>query len=120
MTIAATRGGTDIDLSRFFASLIAPRLERLTLADQARHKTDAPVPDQLRRISRGPESRPASAITHSTNSNELKLRTAAAHRLADRIPARSRIARLLRRAIDRQDAAPAASGPVGKALAQHS
>lgn len=45
---------------------------------------------------------------------------AAAHRLAERIPTRIRIARLLRRATDRQDAAPAASGPVGKALAQRS
>ena len=43
---------------------------------------------------------------------------AAAHRLADRVPARTRIARLLRCAPNRQDAAPAASGPVGKALAQ--
>jgi hypothetical protein len=42
---------------------------------------------------------------------------AAAHWLADRLPARTRIARLLRCATDRQDAAPAASGPVGKALA---
>ena len=45
---------------------------------------------------------------------------AAAHRLADRVPARTRIARLLRRATDRQDAAPAASGPVGKALTERS
>lgn len=45
---------------------------------------------------------------------------AAAHRLAERIPTRIRIARLLRRATDRQDAAPAASGPVGKALTQRS
>ena len=43
---------------------------------------------------------------------------AAAHTLADHVPARTRIARLLRCATDRQDAAPAASGPVGKALAQ--
>ena len=45
---------------------------------------------------------------------------AAAHRLADRLPARSRIARLVRRAPDRQHAAPAASGRVGKALTQRS
>ena len=45
---------------------------------------------------------------------------AAAHRLAERIPARTRIARLLRRATDRQEAAPAASGPVGKALTERS
>ena len=41
---------------------------------------------------------------------------AAAHRLAEAIPARTRIARLLRRATDRQHAA----GPVGKALTQRS
>jgi len=45
---------------------------------------------------------------------------AAAHTLADRIPARKRIARLLRHATDRQDAAHATSGPVGKALTQRS
>jgi hypothetical protein len=45
---------------------------------------------------------------------------AAAHRLADRVPARTRLARFLRRATDRHDAAPAASGPVGKALTQRS
>jgi hypothetical protein len=45
---------------------------------------------------------------------------AAAHRLAERIPARTRIARLLRRATDRQEAAPAGSGPVGKALTERS
>lgn len=45
---------------------------------------------------------------------------AAAHRLAERVPARTRVARLLRRATDQQDAAPAASGPVGKALTQRS
>ena len=45
---------------------------------------------------------------------------AAAHTLADRVPARTRIARLLRRAPDRPDEARAASGPVGKALTQRS
>ena len=43
---------------------------------------------------------------------------AAPHRLADRMPTRSRIARFLRRAADRPDAATAAPGPVGKALTQ--
>jgi hypothetical protein len=45
---------------------------------------------------------------------------AAAHTLADRVPARTRIARLLRRAPNRQDAARAASGRVAKALTQRS
>ena len=45
---------------------------------------------------------------------------AAAHTLADRVPARTRIARLLRRAPDRPDEARAASGRVGKALTQRS
>ena len=45
---------------------------------------------------------------------------AAAHTLADHVPARTRIARLLRRAPDRPDAAPAASGRVGNALTQRS
>jgi hypothetical protein len=43
---------------------------------------------------------------------------AAAHRLVDRMPTRTRVARSLRRAADRLDAATAASGRVGKALAQ--
>ena len=45
---------------------------------------------------------------------------AAAHTLADRVPARARIARLLRRAPNRPDEARAASGRVGKALTQRS
>jgi hypothetical protein len=45
---------------------------------------------------------------------------ATAHRLADRMPTRTRIAQFLRRAADRPDAAPAAPGPVGKALTQRS
>lgn len=43
---------------------------------------------------------------------------ATAHGLADRMPTRSRIARLLRGAADRPDAAIAAPGQVGKALIQ--
>ena len=58
---------------------------------------------------------------HYTLERQQRLRhEAAAHRLADRLPARTRIARLLRCATDRQDAAPAASVPVGKALTQRS
>jgi len=45
---------------------------------------------------------------------------AAAHRLADRMPTHSRIARFLRRAANRPDAATAAPGQVGKALTQRS
>ena len=33
-----------MNLSRFLAWLIAPGLGRLALANQARHKTDAPAP----------------------------------------------------------------------------
>ena len=44
---------------------------------------------------------------------------AAAHRLAGQVPAGNRFARFLRRG-DRVEAAPAASGPVGKPLAQRS
>ena len=58
---------------------------------------------------------------HYTLERQQRLRhEAAAHRLADRLPARSRIARLVRRAPGRQHAAPAASGRVGKALTQRS
>ena len=45
---------------------------------------------------------------------------AAGHRLADREPTRTRIARLLRRAADCPDAATAATGPVGTPLTQRS
>lgn len=45
---------------------------------------------------------------------------AAAHRLAETTPLRTRIARLLRRTADRPDAATAAPGRVGKALTQRS
>ena len=45
---------------------------------------------------------------------------AAAHRLADREPARTRIARFLRRAADCPEVATTASGPVGTALTQRS
>jgi hypothetical protein len=58
---------------------------------------------------------------HYALDRQQRLRAeAAAHRLAERIPARTRIARLLRRATDRQDVAPAPCGPVGKALTQRS
>ena len=58
---------------------------------------------------------------HALDRQQRLRAQAAAHRLADRVPARSQIARLLRRATDRQDAATAASGPpVGKALTQRS
>jgi hypothetical protein len=43
---------------------------------------------------------------------------AAAHRLVDRAPARTRIACFLRRTADRLDAATAACGRTGKALTQ--
>ena len=43
---------------------------------------------------------------------------AAGHRLADREPTRTRIARFLRRASDWPEAATAASGQVGKPLTQ--
>ena len=45
---------------------------------------------------------------------------AAAHRLADREPARTRIARLLRRAARRPGTATTPCGPVGTALTQRS
>ena len=45
---------------------------------------------------------------------------AAAHRLADRMPTRTRIARFLRRAADRPDAATAPRGQVGAPLVERS
>jgi hypothetical protein len=88
-----------------------PGLERLALANQARHTTDAPRPEQLRRhrMNVNPDLH-----HHYVLDRQQRLRAeTAAHRLAKRFPAHTRITRLLRRATDRPDAAHAASGPVG-------
>ena len=57
---------------------------------------------------------------HALDRQQRLLAEAAAHRLADRDPARTRFARFLQRAADRPDAATAAPGQVGKALPQRS
>jgi len=57
---------------------------------------------------------------HALDRQQRLLDEAAPHRLADRMPTRSRIARFLRRAADRPDAATVPCGQVGAPLIERS
>jgi hypothetical protein len=63
---------------------------------------------------------PAQHHRYALDRQQRLLAEATAHRLTDREPARTRIARLLRRAADRPSTANAPCGPVGTALTQRS
>ena len=109
---------TSLDvLRRLLAWFVGSGLDRLALAEPAPVTTPArPHPDQIRR-----HRMHLNLDVHHQYAldRQQRLRNeAAAHRLADREPTRTRVARFLRGAADCPEAPTAASGGVGKPLTQ--